>query len=274
MESTIIENYKTMEQQSQFYQEEEDECHHWLSQNLHGRKTSSIMMVLEQMVETRSWKVARGLVQDRRCRVCHERDETIEHLVARCKVLANSEYLSRHNRALTVMVVTWAKENKLFGGNMVWYKEQWEQEMVLGNVRRKLVWDFEFHLGKTTTSRRPDLTLEHKTNKKIWIWDMAYPQQRNIEAKRLEKLTKYRQLAHEYRERDPEYEIMVVPLVIGALGGGIRQIMVDIGKIFENKDLLKQTICEMQKTVLMDSETTSKRFSQDWFKRWMNNDLS
>ena len=50
--------------------------------------------------------------------------------------------------------------------------------------------------------------------------------------------------------------------------------MVDIGKIFENKDLLKQTICEMQKTVLMDSETTSKRFSQDWFKRWMNNDLS
>ena len=127
------------------------------------------------------------------------------------------------------------------------------------NERGKLVWDLEFHLCKTTTARRPDLTLEHKTNKKIWIWDMAYPQQRNIEAKRLEKLTKYRQLAHEYRERDPEYEIMVVPLVIGALGGGIRQIMVDIGKIFENKDLLKQTICEMQKTVLMDSETTSRK---------------
>ena len=35
--------------------------------------------------------------------------------------------------------------------------------------------------------------------------------------------------------------------------------MVDIGKIFENKDLLKQTICEMQKTVLMDSETTSRK---------------
>ena len=33
--------------------------------------------MLEQMVETRLWKAARGLVQDGRCKVCHERDETI-----------------------------------------------------------------------------------------------------------------------------------------------------------------------------------------------------
>ena len=52
---------------------------------------------------------------------------------------------------------------------------------------------------------------------------------------------------------------MAVSLVIGALGGGIRQIMVDMGKSFENKDLLKLTICDMQKTVLMDSETTSRK---------------
>ena len=32
---------------------------------------------------------------------------------------------------------------------------------------------------------------------------------------------------------------MVVLLVIGALAGGIRQIMVDMRKFFENKDLLK-----------------------------------
>ena len=52
---------------------------------------------------------------------------------------------------------------------------------------------------------------------------------------------------------------MVVPLVIGALGGRIRQIMVDMEKKIENKDLLKRTISEMQKTVLMGSETTSRK---------------
>ena len=54
-----IEIYKTKEQQSQVYREQEEECHSWLGQNLHGRKTSSTMTMLEQMVETRSWKVSR-----------------------------------------------------------------------------------------------------------------------------------------------------------------------------------------------------------------------
>ena len=92
---------------------------------------------------------------------------------------------------------------------------------------------------------------------------MACPHHPNVEAnqgqKRLEKLTKYRQLAYEYRERKPEYEIIVTPLVIAALNGGIRQITAAMGKSFENKDLLERTNCEMQKTVLMDSETTSRK---------------
>ena len=73
----------------------------------------SIITILEQMVETRLWKAARGLVQDGYGRVCHKRDETIEHLVAGYKGLANSKYLSRHNRALMVMAVAWVKEYKL-----------------------------------------------------------------------------------------------------------------------------------------------------------------
>ena len=156
-EAKRIEIYRTKEHQSQFYQEQEEECHVWLSQNLHGRKTSSIMTMLEQMVETKSWKVSRGLGQDRRCRVCHERDETVEHIVAGCKVLANNEYLTRHNRALMIMTVNWAKEYKLVGDEMVWYKERWERGAVFENDNGNLVWDFEFNLPKTTTARRPDL---------------------------------------------------------------------------------------------------------------------
>ena len=52
----------------------------------------------------------------------------------------------------------------------------------------------------------------------------------------MEKLTKCRQLVEESREWHPKYEITVLPLVIGAFGGGIRQIMVNMGKILENKE--------------------------------------
>ena len=55
----------------------------------------------------------------------------------------------------------------------------------------KLVWDFEFQLRKTTTARRPDLTVKEKGEKRIWICDIACPQQHNLETKQAEKLTKY-----------------------------------------------------------------------------------
>ena len=61
---------------------------------------------------------------------------------------------------------------------------------MLENEKGKLVWDFEFHLRKTTMVRRPELTLEDKAKKEKWICDMACPQQWNIEAKMLEELIK------------------------------------------------------------------------------------
>ena len=112
------------------------------------------MTMLEQIVETRSRNTTGRLAQEGCCGVCHKRDETIEHLVAGCKVLANSEYLLRHNRALMIMAVAWVKEYGLVGGDIVRYKERWKQETVLENEIGKLVWDFEFHLRKTTTMRR------------------------------------------------------------------------------------------------------------------------
>lgn len=55
----------------------------------------------------------------------------------------------------------------------------------------------------------------------------------------MEKLTKYRQLAYETAERRPGYEIIVVPLIIGALGEDIRQIMIELGKLLKKEELLK-----------------------------------
>ena len=103
-------SYEHKELQSDIYRRREQECHLWLKQRLTPRKTASIMTLIEQMVETRGWKVARGLMENGRCRLCGEFNETVEHLVAGCKTMANSEYLARHNRTLMVMAIAWAKE--------------------------------------------------------------------------------------------------------------------------------------------------------------------
>ena len=88
---------------------------------------------------------------------------------------------------------------------------------------------------------------------------MACPQKNNIGAKRTEKMTKYRQIAFKTRERRPGYKVYIVPVVVGALGGGIKVLRFDLKKIFENNELLEEIIAMIQKTILMDSESIIQR---------------
>ena len=41
-----------------------------------------------------------------------------------------------------------------------WYKTGWKKGTVIEKPGKKLVLDFEYRMRKTTTARRPDLTLE------------------------------------------------------------------------------------------------------------------
>ena len=117
------------------------------------------MSMLEQVVETRAQKEFRGLTENDQCRLCKEQRQ---HLLAGCKMLVSSEYMARHNRALMVMAVAWTKEQNLLDQNVKWYQEKRKRGHVLENSQAKLVWDFEFNLRKTTTSRRLDLMLGNK----------------------------------------------------------------------------------------------------------------
>ena len=83
---------------------------------------------------------------------------------------------------------------------------------------------------------------------------MACPQQHNLETKRAEKLTKYRQLAFEMRERRPGYMVTVIPIVIGAFGSGIKKTISGLLRLITKRDVVLRTVSEMQKTILMDSE--------------------
>ena len=65
------------------------------------------------MAETRAWKELTGLTENSQCRLCKEERQIVQYIFAGCKMLASSEYLVRHNRALMVIAVTLAKEQNL-----------------------------------------------------------------------------------------------------------------------------------------------------------------
>ena len=58
---------------------------------------------------------------------------------------------------------------------------------------------------------------------------MACPNENIVGAKHAEKLQKYQQLAFKIRERRPGYNVMIIPIVIDCLGGGIKPVTKQIG---------------------------------------------
>ena len=88
---------------------------------------------------------------------------------------------------------------------------------------------------------------------------MACPQQQDIDAKRTEKLTKYRQLAFETRERRPGYDITVILVIIGTLGGEMKRLRAEHKEVFQKDKHIDKIAGEMQRTVLIDSESIVRR---------------
>ena len=109
-----IENYKSKNMQSEHYKEFDMESYQWLKCNIDARKVSAIINMQEKMIETRGWKAMRPLkIADY---VMHIR----KHILSGCKVLAGSDYLKRHNNALMVLIVEWAKQESLLPSDSVW----------------------------------------------------------------------------------------------------------------------------------------------------------
>ena len=117
--------------------------------------------MFEQMIETRKWKAIGGSEDtDGKCRLCGQHDETVQHLLAGCEMLAGAEYFSGHNNALMILAVNWAIEKELLSESTVWYGEKWKKGHVLKGKEFKLYWDFGYRMRKMSTACRSDMILE------------------------------------------------------------------------------------------------------------------
>ena len=70
---------------------------------------------------------------------------------------------------------------------------------------------------------------------------------------------KYQQLAFEVRERRQGYRVEILPIVIGCLGGGMKQVQEQVKKIMQNENTMKKTCNEMLKKILIESEIILRR---------------
>ena len=230
----------------------------WLKCNTDPAKTAAVFSMQQHVVETMAWKRMRGLSDNDQCRLCWKQKETVQHLLAGCEKLASTEYVRRHNNALKVMAVWWAINNGVLPPDTKWWNENWTKGRVIQRNGYKFLWDWEHRMIEHGEVTQPDFRRWIKEDDLHSRHGTSYPYESNIHEKRIEKLQKYQQLAFELRKRREQYRVTVVPLVIGCLGGGIKQLTEDIKVLFKPEDV-NSILSEMQKVVLWESETILRK---------------
>ena len=53
--------------------------------------------------------------------------------------------------------------------------------------------------------------------------------------------------------------VTVIPVVIGAFGGGIKKTISELSRLITKRDVVLRTVSEMQKTISTDSESIIRK---------------
>ena len=94
--------------------------------------------------------------QNSKCRLCGDRDETINHIISECSILTGEEYNTRYDRVGKVIHWELCKKMKSDHTNK-WYMHN--PASVLENETYTLLWDFEIQMDHLISARRADLII-------------------------------------------------------------------------------------------------------------------
>ena len=139
----------------------------------------------------------------------------MEHLVAECEKVAQTEYKQRHDSIARIVHLEMCQKYGLIG-EMKWYNHR--PESVLENERVKILWDFSIQTDHIVQHNRPDIVIIHKRERRCQIVDIAVPGDKRVELKEREKIEKYTELKREIKKIWNMAYVGIVPIVVGALG--------------------------------------------------------
>ena len=190
--------------------------HQWLSSSgLKAETEGFIIAAQDQSLNTRNYQA--NILKSNcnpKCRLCDDKLETIDHIVAGCSVLAGTEYKTRHDRIGQYLHWTICRH---YG---VPYAQNWYEhnpEPVTEGDQVTILWDFPIHTDRTIKANRPDIVVKDLNKKKCTLIDMTVPADRNIAPKEFEKLSKYKDLEIEIQKMW-HLDTSTIPVVVGALG--------------------------------------------------------
>ena len=116
--------------------------------------------------------------------MCGKADETVNHILSECNMLAQREYKRRHDCVGRKILWELCRKYGLAAAER-WYEHQ--PDTVTENDSCKLLWDFNVQTDHVIQARRPDVILIDKEINECKIIDFSIPYDSRVNAKEMEK---------------------------------------------------------------------------------------
>ena len=128
----------------------------WLKKGNFKRETEFLLIIAQNnAIRTNHIKARIDKTQENsKCRLCGERDETINHIISECSILAQNQYDTRHNWVGKVILWEMCKKYK-FDRTNKWYMQNPASGQV--NDTHKLLWDFDIQTDPLIPARKQTL---------------------------------------------------------------------------------------------------------------------
>ena len=120
-------------------------------------------------------KVCKSKVQDGSnpsCRLCHQFDESIDHLISGCPVLAKTDYIKQHDRVTSYIRWLLCQHYNIPTTNK-WFEHK--PDAVTKNNMGTILWDILIHTDEKIAANRPDVIIKDYENKECMFIDVAIP---------------------------------------------------------------------------------------------------
>ena len=178
-----------------------EQSYRWLkSGDIKGETESTIVAAQDQEIITNYFKNKILKVEiERKCQLCKQHEETIDHLTSECPILAKNEYLMRHNKDCTHLHYSICKALGIETTDK-WYTHMPKPVYEKGDVT--VFWNQAVHTDREVTANRPDIIIKNTKEETCTLIDMAIPADRNVVQKEAEKKLKYKSLCVEIQRME------------------------------------------------------------------------
>ena len=178
----------------------EEDTFLWLSKgDLKAETESEIVAVLVQAIQIKYYTTKiLNTETDSKCRLCQEFDETIDHIISACPILAKERYIKRHDRVCAQLHFNICKEET----GVQLDKKHWYEHVPKsvetaqgGNVT--ILWEQQVQTDRTIPNNKPGIIIRGNEKRTCMLIDVAISGDRNVIKKEAEKILKYKDLTIE-----------------------------------------------------------------------------